>query len=45
MTSSRYPKLTDTATGDTLAPKGTPVVVPGPRTRTGGVVGRHPAAF
>ena len=24
------PKLADTATGDTLAPKGTPVVVPGP---------------
>jgi elongation factor G len=24
------PKLSDTATGDTLAPKGTPVVVPGP---------------
>ena len=24
------PKLSDTATGDTLAPKGTPVIVPGP---------------
>ena len=37
------PKLSDTATGDTLAPKGTPVVVPGRGARARGAVGRHPA--
>ena len=35
-------KLGDTATGDTLAPKGTPVVVPPPRAAGAGAVDRHP---
>ena len=36
------PKLSDTATGDTLAPKGTPVVVPSRAARARGPLGRHP---
>ena len=34
------PKLGDTATGDTLAPKGTPVIVPRSRSRTSGAFDR-----
>ena len=42
------PKLADAITGDTLAPKGTPVVVPATARRAGGVLrspsGRSPRA-